>query len=80
MLAERSLRIGRVSGLLVRVLARGALSARVVSTAPAPDGHGRGESICTGRRGGGGSGRALGRQVEVGVQLSTGKPKPRVVG
>ena len=66
---------------------RGALSAGVASTAPASDGHGpkprgRRESHHhlhwkAGR--GGGDGRALGRQVEVGVQSSTGGPKPRVV-
>ena len=32
---------------------RGALSARVINTAPAPDGDGRRESVCAGRRGGG---------------------------
>ena len=51
---ERTLLIGRVSGLIARHRPpRGALSAHVVSTAPAFDGHGRRESVCTGRRGGG---------------------------
>ena len=41
MLAERTLLIGRVSGLLAKPRPpRSALSASVVSTAPAPDGHG----------------------------------------
>ena len=61
--------IGRVSGLIARPHpSRGALSARAVNTAPASDGRGRRESVCTGRRGGERDGRALGRQVEVGVQ------------
>ena len=64
--------IGRVSGVVARPRPpRGALSARVVSTASAPDGAGRRESVCAGRRGGGGGGRAVGRQVEADVQSST---------
>ena len=51
---------------------------RVVSKAPASEGCGRRESACTGRWGGGRDGRALGRQVEAGVQSSTGRPKPRL--
>ena len=51
---ERTLLIGHVSGLIARPRPpRGALSARVVSTAPASSRHGRRESVCTGRRGGG---------------------------
>ena len=72
--------IGRVSGLIAKLSPpRGALSVRAVSTAPASDGRGRPGSVYTGRRGGGKDGRALGRQVEVGVQSSTGRPKPSVV-
>ena len=49
--------IGRVSGLVARPRPpRGALSARVVSMAPASDGRGRRETVCTGRRGGRGKG------------------------
>ena len=49
---------------------RGALSTRVVSTAPASDTHGRRESVRTGRRGGGGVAEQVGRQVEAGVQCA----------
>ena len=71
---------GRVSDLIAKLRPpRGALTAGGVSTAPASDGSGRHESVCAGRRGGGRDGLALGRQVEAGVQSSTGKPKPRVV-
>ena len=79
-LGRLTLLIGRVSGLIARPRPScGALSARVVSTAPASDGRGRRESVCTERRGGERGGRALWRRVEVGVQSSTGRPKPRVV-
>ena len=52
---------------------------RQYGAAPASDGRGRRESVCSGRRGGGRDSRALGRQVEAGVQSSTGRSKPRVV-
>ena len=46
--------IDRVSGVAARPRPpRGALSAKIVSTASAPDGDGRRESVCAGRRGGG---------------------------
>ena len=68
MLGRQMLLIGRVSSLIAMPRPpRGALSARVVSTAPASNGRGRCESVCT--RGRGGDGRALGRRVEAGVQL-----------
>ena len=69
-----------MSGLIAKLRPpRGALTARDVSTAPASDGRGRRESVCTGRRGGGRDGRALGRFVKAGVPSNTGRPKPRVV-
>ena len=72
--------IGRVSILLAELRSpSGALSVPAISTAPATDGRGRRAPVCTGRRGGGRDGRALGRQVGVGAQSSTGRPKPRVV-
>ena len=65
--------VGRASGLLSGPRPPlGALSARVVRTAPAPEGRGRGESVCTGRRGG--CGRAVGRRVESGVHLRSSMP------
>ena len=71
--------IGRLSELVARPrLPRGALSARVVSTAPAPDGDGSRESVCTGKRGEGGVAEHWGgrwRLVCSLVQSSTGRPK-----
>ena len=65
--------IGRASGLLARPRPPlGALSARVVRTAPAPEGRGRGESVCTGRRGG--CCRAVGRRLESRVHLCSFMP------
>ena len=63
--------IGRVPDVVARPRPpRGALS-----PTPAPDGDGHRESVCDGRWEGGGDGRAVGWQVEAGVQSSTGSPK-----
>ena len=75
--------IVRVSGLITKLHPpRGALSVRAVSAAPA-SATGAGVVSRTALEGGEGEGMAIGqasgRQVEVGVQSSTGRPKPRVV-